>query len=74
MDGDVTVEVTADVLRAIEESYAMFEEIIALRKDDPEDDLISDLLPAVESGDLAMGELVARAPSSPSPGSRPRST
>jgi P450-derived glycosyltransferase activator len=59
MDGDVTVEATADVLRAIEESYAMFAEIIALRQDDPKDDLISDLLPAVESGELAMEELVA---------------
>lgn len=59
MDGDVTVEVTADVIRAIEESYAMFAEIIALRKDDPGENLISDLLPAVEAGDLSMDELVA---------------
>ncbi len=59
MDGDVTVEVTADVVRAIEESYAMFAEIIALRKDEPGEDLISDLLPSVESGDLSMDELVA---------------
>jgi P450-derived glycosyltransferase activator len=59
MDGDVTVEVAADVTRAIEESAAMFREIVALCQDDPGENLISDLLPAVQDGSLSMDELVA---------------
>ncbi len=59
MDGDTTVEVAADVTRAIEESYAMFGEIIALCKDNPGENLISDLLPAVENGTMSEYELVA---------------
>ncbi|MDF5759264.1 cytochrome P450 [Spongiactinospora sp. TRM90649] len=58
LDGVATVEVAQDVQRAIAEMTAMFVDIIEMRKADPQDDLISDLLPAVEDGRLSMDEMV----------------
>jgi len=59
MDGEATVEVVDDVTRAIDESTAMFTEIVAERTEDPGEDLISDLLPVLHDGTMTMAELVA---------------
>ncbi|RLK61266.1 cytochrome P450 [Actinokineospora cianjurensis] len=58
LDGVASVEVARDVRAAIAEMTVMFTDIIAERRADPADDLISDLLPAVDDGRLAMDELV----------------
>ncbi|MBM7769842.1 P450-derived glycosyltransferase activator [Actinokineospora baliensis] len=58
LDGVASVEVARDVRAAIAEMTVMFTDIVALRRVEPGDDLISDLLPAVDDGRLAMDELV----------------
>ncbi|GAA2962153.1 cytochrome P450 [Actinokineospora diospyrosa] len=58
LDGVASVEVARDVRAAIAEMTVMFTDIIALRRVEPGEDLISDLLPAVDDGRLAMDELV----------------
>ncbi|GAA3015752.1 cytochrome P450 [Actinokineospora globicatena] len=58
LDGVASVEVARDVRAAIAEMTVMFTDIVAERRADPADDLISDLLPAVDDGRLAMDELV----------------
>ncbi len=58
VDGEPSVELIDDVARSTAEMHALFAEIIALRRDDPRDDLISDLLPALDDGRLTMDELV----------------
>lgn len=58
LDGVATVEVAEDVGRAIQDMTVMFEDIIAVRRSAPRDDLISDLLPAVDDGRLTMAEMV----------------
>ncbi|WP_026426069.1 cytochrome P450 [Actinokineospora inagensis] len=58
LDGVASVAVAADVRAAIAEMTVLFTDIVAERRVEPRDDLISDLLPAVDDGRLAMAELV----------------
>lgn len=58
LDGVATVQAARGAAAAIEEMTVMFHDIIAERKADPREDLISDLLPAVEDGRLTMDEMV----------------
>ncbi|GLZ36467.1 cytochrome P450 [Actinokineospora sp. NBRC 105648] len=58
LDGVASVEVARDVRAAIEEMTVMFTDIIAEHRADPREDLIGDLLPAVDDGRLEMDELV----------------
>ncbi len=58
VDGEPSVELVDDVARSTAQMHAMFADIIALRRADPGDDLISDLLPALDDGALTMAEFV----------------
>ncbi|MGZ3119577.1 cytochrome P450 [Streptomyces sp. H62] len=58
LDGVATVPAARGVVAAIGEMTVMFREIIAERRADPREDLISDLLPAVEDGRMTMDEMV----------------
>jgi P450-derived glycosyltransferase activator len=58
LDGVATVEAAEDVGRAIEEMAEAFRGIIAIRQAEPQDDLVSDLLPALADGRLSMAEMV----------------
>ncbi|TDP92868.1 cytochrome P450 [Labedaea rhizosphaerae] len=58
VDGEPSVELMADVARSTAEMHAMFADIIALRQAERGDDLISDLLPALDDGRLTMAELI----------------
>ncbi|MER5551936.1 cytochrome P450 [Streptomyces sp. NPDC002793] len=58
LDGVATVAAAQDAMAAITEMTVMFHDIVAERRADPQDDLISDLLPAVDDGRLTMDELV----------------
>ena len=58
VDGEPSVELVDDVARSTAEMHAIFADIVARRRAEPGDDLISDLLPAVDDGRLTMDELV----------------
>ncbi|MDB1089997.1 cytochrome P450 [Streptomyces sp. ACA25] len=58
LDGVATVELAGDVQAAIREMTVMFHDIIEEHRADPRDDLISELLPAVDDGRLSMEEMV----------------
>ncbi|GAB3874871.1 cytochrome P450 [Dactylosporangium cerinum] len=58
LDGVVSFHKVRGVNLAIDELTEMFVEIIALRKAEPADDLISQMLPAVDDGRLGMHELL----------------
>jgi cytochrome P450 len=58
VDGEPSVELIDDVARATAEMNAIFTDMVARRRADPADDLISDLLPALDDGTLAKDELV----------------
>ncbi|WP_299538173.1 cytochrome P450 [uncultured Streptomyces sp.] len=58
LDGVASVEVARDVVAATDEMTAMFRDIIGERRAEPREDLISDLLPAVDDGRMTMEEMV----------------
>ncbi|NGO68316.1 cytochrome P450 [Streptomyces boncukensis] len=58
LEGVVTYEQTQSTEAAIKEMTDLFVDIIALRKADPQDDMISRLVPLVDEGTLSMDELV----------------
>ncbi|WP_164992901.1 cytochrome P450 [Streptomyces lydicus] len=59
MDGDASAEVADDVLQAIDESARMFDEIVALVRENPGENMISDLLPALDDDSMSLDELIA---------------
>lgn len=59
MDGDASPEVADDVLQAIDESARVFGEIVVLVRENPGENMISDLLPALDDGTLSLDELIA---------------
>lgn len=58
VDGEPSLELVDDVARSTAQMHAMFADIIALRRADPREDLISDLLPALDDGRVTMAEFV----------------
>jgi P450-derived glycosyltransferase activator len=58
LEGVVTFEQTQSTELAIMEMTELFVDVIAQRKADPQDDMISRLLPLVGEGGLSMAELV----------------
>jgi P450-derived glycosyltransferase activator len=58
VDGTPTAHIAEDVGSSTAELYSMFAEVIELRRAEPGNDLVSDLLPAVDDGRLTMDEFV----------------
>ncbi|HEU5470755.1 MAG TPA: cytochrome P450 [Actinophytocola sp.] len=59
IESEPTPQLVEDVTGSVAELYLMFEDIIALRRADPGDDLVTQLLPALDEGRLSKAELVA---------------
>lgn len=58
LEGVVTYEQTQSTETAIKEMTELFVDVVAQRRADPRDDMISRLLPLVDQGAMTMGELV----------------
>ena len=58
VDGEPSLELVEDVSRSTAQMHAIFADIIARRRADPGDDLVSDLLPALADERMSMAEFV----------------
>lgn len=58
VDGEPSLELVEDVSRSTAQMHAIFADIIARRRADPGDDLVSDLLPALDDERMSMAEFV----------------